>query len=414
MSYGFDPRIILAGQQPDSDGMARTFADMSRLGIQQQQHQATMGDMLRKQQQEQSLADILRQNANNPEAIGPALMSAGLGSAALDWTGRHADVGYKNAQKQGAEVDFLRKQGELMARPLVQNGIPRNQQELDQLRAAWKSMGYGLDSMRGTEQFNEQTEHVLKQMRALGTPTAPHLSEAGEDARAARAEYERAKAEQLRRGPSSGDPAKTENLRLRNEKLRKELGTEAPAFKESDIRSWSSQVPGGTRNIFTEVGKAKDIADSVGGIEKLAGVGLIGGKAPPQLLPKKEQQFRQHAAAAANAYRKIFAGAAVSPEEGAQINKAIAMVESGKTANEVATGLMILEGFAEDSLEQALAGAAPAIKEKVIRDIRPARKKGGGQTVPAGSAGPQPSRGGISAEELEELRLLEGKYGGGQ
>lgn len=168
MSFGFDPSIILGGRPADTEGMARTFADMSRLGIQQRQADATLAEMTRQQGQERRLSDILQQNANNPEAIGPALMRGGFGKESLDWIGRQADVGYKAAQTQGAQTEALRKRGEYMARPL-RNGIPKNQEELTQLRESWKSMGFSDGDMTGTEIFDpQQTPQLLQQIRALG------------------------------------------------------------------------------------------------------------------------------------------------------------------------------------------------------------------------------------------------------
>lgn len=225
MGFGFDPRLILAGEPADVGGMARTFSDMSRLRLQQQEGDLQMADMLKKQGQEQSLADIYRKTAgsfSDPRAA--ALAGGGFGSQAIQAENQAAQTQHELAQGQSAQQDWLRKRGELMARPL-RDGIPKSQAELNQLRTAWKSLGFSDGDMTGTEKFNEQeTPHLLEQIRALGTPTAPQLSPEGEEARLARAEYERAKADALRRGPASGDPAKAENLRLRNQKLRNDMG----------------------------------------------------------------------------------------------------------------------------------------------------------------------------------------------
>jgi len=168
MAFGFDPSIILAQRQFDPTEPIRTFADMSRLRMQQQQADATLADMVRKRDQERTLADVLRQNAGNPEAVGPALMGAGFGSEALDWMGRQADLRTRGAQAQSAQQDALKKRVELMARPL-QKGLPTNQQELDRLRATWKGLGFSETDMAGTEVFHpEETPQLLEQIRALG------------------------------------------------------------------------------------------------------------------------------------------------------------------------------------------------------------------------------------------------------
>lgn len=170
MAFGFDPSLILAQRPFDSEGMARTFADMSRLRMQQQQGNATLADMAQQRDQKRMLADIVRQNSGNPEAVGQALMRGGFGEQALDWQGRQAELQTRQAQGQSAMQDSLRKRVELMARPL-HNGLPKNQQELDQLRATWKGLGFSETDMAGTEVFHEQeTPQLLQQIRALGIP----------------------------------------------------------------------------------------------------------------------------------------------------------------------------------------------------------------------------------------------------
>lgn len=223
------------------------------------------------------------------------------------------------------------------------------------------------------------------------------------------ADYRRGLTENLGK-TKAPDPLARKKLELQVKKMEQETGGAgdgAPSFKESDVRSWSAQIPDGVKNIFGEVDRARAIADEVGGIDKLAGVGLIAGQLRPVLVPEKDRKFRQHAAAAANAYRKIFAGSAVSETESAQINRAIAQVESGKTAGEVATGLMVLEAFAQDSMDQGLAGASPGIKERIVNDIRPPKKKKGAPAPrPTAKPGGDPEFPGLSGDELEEARQL--------
>lgn len=381
MAFGFDPSIIMAGiqRQPSAVDTMRSLSDLFQG---RQMHQASLASLLQRQQQEQMLAPYRLEN-------------------------EQAQTEAYRARAESAFQDSMRQRAEILGRPF------RDVQDQAGVDAAFEALRQAgvPDSALGSipRQFSEQTAPVYKALAKMGAPMGRQLSPAEEEARLARADFERAKTEDIRKGPKPQDPAKARNLQLRNEKLERDLGKadaggEAPV-KESDVRSWSSQVPDGTRNIFSEVSKAKAIADEVGGLDKLAGVGLVGGKAPPQLLGAKDQKFRQHAAAAANAYRKIFAGAAVSEQEGAQLNKAIAMVESGKTANEVATGLMILEGFADDGLEQALAGASPRIKARIVKDIKPSAKKAApkaGNVVPAKGSG-------LTAEqrraEIEALRM---------
>lgn len=170
MSFGFDPSLILAGKQytgPDANDTMRTLAELSGRRVQQQQAEASLADMLRKQQQGQALADILRQNADNPNAVGPALMRQGLGEQAQDWMGRQADVGARHAQAQKAMQETIRQRGELLARPL--RGGLKTQADLDQAWSAWRAAGLSDVELHGIPtKLDEQSAPLFEKIRAMG------------------------------------------------------------------------------------------------------------------------------------------------------------------------------------------------------------------------------------------------------
>ena len=102
MSFGFDPRLILAQQQytgPDPNETMRTLAQLATQRVHQQQAQATLADLLEKQGQERALSEVFRQNSGNFEAVAPALMQRGLGRQALDWMGGMSEMQSRQANR---------------------------------------------------------------------------------------------------------------------------------------------------------------------------------------------------------------------------------------------------------------------------------------------------------------------------
>jgi hypothetical protein len=87
VSFGFDPSLILANasKAPPESSLNDTLQTISQLAgqrTQQAQGQAQLADLLRKQQQEQTLAGIYRGNADKPADLPTALMRAGFGPQA--------------------------------------------------------------------------------------------------------------------------------------------------------------------------------------------------------------------------------------------------------------------------------------------------------------------------------------------
>ena len=84
----FDSRIILSGMQQGPSAF-ETMRSLQDLAARQQQ-----------MQQERSLADIYRQNAQNPAGLGQALMQGGHGREAMGWMGAQSEMERRNAAQQ--------------------------------------------------------------------------------------------------------------------------------------------------------------------------------------------------------------------------------------------------------------------------------------------------------------------------
>lgn len=86
MSFGFDPSIILSalksGQPPSVNDTLQTVSNLATQGTQQAQGQAQLADLLRRQDQEKTLADVYRGNADTPGDLPAALMRGGFGPQA--------------------------------------------------------------------------------------------------------------------------------------------------------------------------------------------------------------------------------------------------------------------------------------------------------------------------------------------
>jgi hypothetical protein len=209
MSFGFDPSIILAASKASEGTFGDTLQQLASIKAQQaqQQHaQATLGELLRKQQQEQTLADIFRSNAADPAARVKALYAGGFGAQALREQDQLADLRdghFKHVGGLFSGVDTPEKYA--AARKLLETNP-------DPMLAVYAS--------HLPEQYDPA---IAERLGALSPRTVKlPLSEEERDARVARAELERAKAEALRRGKPA-DPDKQEAIRLKNEEKRRKL-----------------------------------------------------------------------------------------------------------------------------------------------------------------------------------------------
>jgi hypothetical protein len=85
VSFGFDPSIILSAKNAPSSDFTDTLQAVAGLKthqLQQQQVQAQLADLVQKHQQEQTLASIYKANASSPDNLATALMQGGFGSQA--------------------------------------------------------------------------------------------------------------------------------------------------------------------------------------------------------------------------------------------------------------------------------------------------------------------------------------------
>lgn len=215
MAFGFDPGIILSAR-PAEQPRGPSLAELLQLR--------------RANDQQDTLASIYRGGASNPAGLGRALFGAGFGAQAQQWQGNQAELEQRAAAAQKAMQDSIRERMEALGRAF--HGV-KDQAGVDAARDLLKQNGWDDQHLAVIpERYDATTAPIFERIAGMGAPLAKQLSPEEEAARAARAEYETAKAEALRRGVgvSGGrnDPDKAENLRLRNEKLRKELGGAGP------------------------------------------------------------------------------------------------------------------------------------------------------------------------------------------
>lgn len=238
-AFGFDPSIILQGRPSTLSDMLEPVQRFQAMQQGQQMHQAQLADLMRRQQQEQTIADIYRANAGNMEALPGAFGQAGLGREAFAAQEHLSQLHQRDAQSKKSMQDGLRESAELMGRAF--RGV-KDQSGVDAALAVLRSAGVPENHIAMLpQQYNEQTAPMFERFAALGTPSARALSPEEEEARLARAEYERAKAKALGQGPKAPDPLKQETQRLRNEKLKRELGegdqpNKLLALDEYDLR----------------------------------------------------------------------------------------------------------------------------------------------------------------------------------
>lgn len=99
MSFGFDPSIILSGQTgaAEAKGLTDMLTSVQNAGMQRQVHQAQLADMMRKQQQEATLANIYRQHVEDQGGLPAALLGSGFGKQAFEAQDQAAQMGAQRA-----------------------------------------------------------------------------------------------------------------------------------------------------------------------------------------------------------------------------------------------------------------------------------------------------------------------------
>lgn len=135
---------------------------------------------------------------------------------------------------------------------------------------------------------------------------------------------------------------------------------------EEEVRQWSGKIPAGTKQSLDAVFKAEDIAAELGGIDKIAGVGLVEGILPKQALDSKANEFRRQTQAALIGFRKSQAGASLTPQEKTELDKAIESVGAGASVQDVALSLKLLHQLSTSSIDQALAGAPESVRGRIM------------------------------------------------
>lgn len=363
-AFGFDHNIIL--QQPAGPGsseMLRTFADMARARMQQQQGQASLADLLRQQQERQTLADLVRQNAGQfSDPMAAAYARGGFGDQALEAQQRGTEAAKRGAELTKLRLDLLRGRASTVK-------TPEQYAEL---------LGIISPELRAEAGFPDEYDPEFLTNFQAG---ASRLSPEEREARAARAEYERAKAEAARRGPRE-DGAKAENLRLRNAKLRKDLG-------EGGGKTLSPTALGELADYDTAL---KQVDELFGRAERenISGLGAKANKAITDALDLQDTKAAQ------------FEGASAPVRQGVGT-----ILEGGKLAagDEVKYKNM-LPRYGDSK-------AVLAEKKKALRDYLQTRRaekvgalKSGGYSVPEKAPAPGGAKRRSAAEIRAELEAL--------
>lgn len=109
MAFGFDASLILPHNQPAEPTLnetVRTLSDLASARSQRQVQGATLADLVRRQQQEQRLADIYRANAQTPDALPGQLFAGGFGQQGFAAQDQAAQMQAQRATQQKALRDI--------------------------------------------------------------------------------------------------------------------------------------------------------------------------------------------------------------------------------------------------------------------------------------------------------------------
>lgn len=147
--------------------------------------------------------------------------------------------------------------------------------------------------------------------------------------------------------------------------------TMAQAREDEDTRAWSGRVPDGTRQALDSLNAAESLIADMGGLEKVKGVGVLGGLTPRQMLDPKSAEVRRQLQSALVSYRKSQAGASLTPQEKAELDKAVTAIGGGASAQDIAQTMKLLRQLANSNVEQALAGAPQTVRGRILPSYQP-------------------------------------------
>jgi hypothetical protein len=172
MAFGFDPSIVFAGMRQDGptpNDTLQTLANLATHRAQQQHAQVQLADLVRKQQQEQTLADVYRTHAGDVQGLPSALMRGGFGREALGWMEEQAQAQSRQASARRALQDAIRDRMEFIGRPL--RGV-RDQAGLDAAFEAYRQAGIPDDQLPTIPRvYDKSTAPVLERLAAMGLST---------------------------------------------------------------------------------------------------------------------------------------------------------------------------------------------------------------------------------------------------
>jgi hypothetical protein len=213
----FDARLILAGQQADPIGAARSFADLLQanqaMDMRGAQEQRTLADLTKQQQHESGLLDLLRSAGPAPQQRLAALQSdPRFFTESMGLESHIANVG---AKSRGAEAGFQKAMNETR----------------EQMVSLLSTTTDEADYQRRLATLPEQSRAMFPKTWAETKPIVDALAGSPDvQAKLARADLDRARAGKFRQGPAPANPdkqeadaLKREGQRLKNEATRKKL-----------------------------------------------------------------------------------------------------------------------------------------------------------------------------------------------
>lgn len=170
MTYGFDPGIILSGRQytgPDANETMKTLSQLSLQGVQKQQGEAQIAEMLRQQGQQKTLADIYRQTGGDPATTLRSLYAGGFGEEAQKFGGNAAAQNFHNAEAQKQKAQALKEQQEIYARPLM--GV-KDDAGIAAAKQQWRQMGVPEEQLARMPDKWEQAEPLVRAIQSAAIP----------------------------------------------------------------------------------------------------------------------------------------------------------------------------------------------------------------------------------------------------
>lgn len=223
----FDPRIILGFQQytgPDPHETMRTLADLAGRRMQQQEHQARLGDMLQQRERQASLADLYRANADGMGGGLPsALARGGFGPEAFAAQEHQAGTRAKDAQRQKFEQEAAEQAKRFAGEHFYGANTPE----------AWRSRWDMLPEPFKAQVPQDFDERVYSAVTGWAVPAKDRAAQAASSSEA-----------EKRRVFEAGEKAKDRSAALERERMEAQRkAAEGSSRSSSDLRRELQGLP---------------------------------------------------------------------------------------------------------------------------------------------------------------------------